>query len=127
MTGVSALQELEAANETLRSLQTQLELVPSPSSPTVRVLLDTKDARIATLEKEIRLLERELLRLEAPVIHRQPSLVTLLPRSAAASYVDLAAAVPYVPQAPQAPLKRQVSFLLNDVKVGKDGSVLGRL
>ncbi|KAJ8975338.1 hypothetical protein NQ317_018923, partial [Molorchus minor] len=55
--------ELQAANETLRTLQNQLELVPSPSSSTVRVLLDTKDARIATLEREIRLLESEVDRL----------------------------------------------------------------
>jgi len=92
---VLVLQELQAANETLRTLQSQLELVPSPSSSTIKVLLDTKDARIATLEREIRLLEREIERVT-------PSLMAEPPR-------------------------RQVSFLLNDVQVGKDGSVIGRL
>lgn len=98
-----SVQELRAANDTLRSLQSQLELVPSPSSSTVRVLLDTKDARIATLEREVDLLERE--------VHR-------LGGGPPPPPLDL-------PQA--APFKRQVSFLLNDVQFGKDGSVLGRL
>lgn len=108
MTASRPVQELRAANETLRTLQTQLELVPSPSSSTVRVLLDTKDARIATLEREVNLLEREVERLGGGAME--------LPLAASASS-DL----------PQAPLKRQVSFLLNDVQIGKDGSVLGRL
>lgn len=93
---VLVLQELQAANETLRTLQAQLELVPSPSSSTIKVLLDTKDARIATLEREVHLLEQEVDRL-AP-----PSLM-------------------------EPPVRRQVSFLLNDVQIGKDGSVIGRL
>lgn len=93
------------ANDTLRTLQSQLELVPSPSSSTVRVLLDTKDARIATLEREVDLLEREVERLGGG----PPTPLALLdfPHSM--------------------PLKRQVSFLLNDVQIGKDGSVLSRL
>lgn len=98
------MQELQAANETLRTLQTQLELVPSPSSSTVRVLLDTKDARIATLEREVRLLEGEVERLGGNV---------------------MPIATPTPP--PATPFKRQVSFLLNDVQIGKDGSVIGRL
>lgn len=100
-----SVQELQAANETLRALQNQLELVASPSSSTVRVLLDTKDARIATLEREVRLLESEVERLGGgavpPAQHDPPP-----------------AALPF---------KRQVSFLLNDVQIGKDGSVIGRL
>nr|CAI5831357.1 unnamed protein product [Callosobruchus analis] len=65
MQAMAQKQELQAANETLRTLQTQLELVPSPSNSTMRVLLDTKDARIATLEREVRLLEGEVDRLSA--------------------------------------------------------------
>lgn len=102
-----SVQELQAANETLRTLQTQLELVPSPSSSTVRVLLDTKDARIATLEREVRLLEGEVERLGGNVM-------------------PIATPTP-PPPAPATPFKRQVSFLLNDVQIGKDGSVIGRL
>lgn len=101
------VQELQAANETLRVLQSQLELVPSPSSSTVRVLLDTKDARIATLEREVSLLESEVERLGGGT---QPP----LPSSTA----DIPQALPF---------KRQVSFLLNDVQIGKDGAVIGRL
>lgn len=80
--------------------------MPSPSSSTVRVLLDTKDARIATLEREVDLLEREVERLGGG---RPPPPTAPLE-------------APHV-----APFKRQVSFLLNDVQIGKDGSVLGRL
>lgn len=99
-----SVQELRAANETLKTLQSQLELVPSPSSSTVRILMDTKNARIATLEREVALLERE--------VHRLGGGPPPLP----------------LPDATQAtPLKRQVSFLLNDVQIGKDGSVIGRL
>lgn len=118
------MQELRAADETLRTLQVQLELVPSPSSSTVKVLLDTKDARIATLEREVQVLEREVERLGGgpPVLQPQPSLASLLPRSAAASYVDLHTTI-----ATPTPIKRQVSFLLNDVQVGKDDTILGRL
>lgn len=111
------MQELQAANETLRTLQNQLELVPSPSSSTLNVLLDTKDARIATLEREVRLLEGEVERLggggggggtQPPPM--APVVVTAEPTFA-------------LPM----PLKRQVSFLLNNVQIGKDGSVIGRL
>lgn len=107
--GVTAasVQELQVANETLRVLQSQLELVPSPSSSTVRVLLDTKDARIATLEREVILLESEVERLGGGIHPSLPS-----------STVDFPQALPF---------KRQVSFLLNDVQIGKDGAVLGRL
>lgn len=106
------MQELQAANETLRTLQNQLELVPSPSSSTLNVLLDTKDARIATLEREVRLLEGEVERLGGGT-QPPPSLATVL---AAESTLAL-----------PMPLKRQVSFLLNNVQIGKDGSVIGRL
>ncbi|KAK9891116.1 hypothetical protein WA026_013435, partial [Henosepilachna vigintioctopunctata] len=101
--------ELQAANETLKTLQTQLELVPSPSSSTVRVLLDTKDARIATLEREVNLLESEVRRLGGGT---DPAPTLSLSQSE-------------FPHA--APFKRQVSFLLNDVQIGKDGVILGRL
>lgn len=107
------MQELQAANETLRTLQNQLELVPSPSSSTLNVLLDTKDARIATLEREVRLLEGEVERLGGGGGTQPPSLVTVV------------TAEPTM--AAQMPLKRQVSFLLNNVQIGKDGSVIGRL
>lgn len=105
------MQELQAANETLRTLQNQLELVPSPSSSTLNVLLDTKDARIATLEREVRLLECEVERLGGG---------TLPPPMAPITMGESALALPM-------PLKRQVSFLLNNVQIGKDGSVIGRL
>lgn len=100
------MQELQAANETLRTLQSQLELVPSPSSSTLHLLLDTKNARISTLEREVRLLEREVERLGGGTLHQQ------------ASFGESSVALPF---------KRQVSFLLNDVQIGKDGSVIGRL
>lgn len=103
------VQELQAANETLRVLQSQLELVPSPSSSTVKVLLDTKDARIATLEREVALLETEVDRLGGGT--QPPALLF-------SSTADIPQALPF---------KRQVSFLLNDVQIGKDGAVIGRL
>lgn len=149
------VQELRAANETLRTLQKQLELVPSPSSSTVRVLLDTKDARIATLEREVTLLEREVERLgighqmmmmleyplatpapasSLPQLHQLPH-HQLLP--AATSTTDLhllptatgtlGTAAFTAASTSTVPLKRQVSFLLNDVQIGKDGTVIGRL
>lgn len=95
-----SVQELRAANETLKTLQSQLELVPSPSSSTMRILMDTKNARIATLEREVTLLEREVERLGGGQL----------------------------PQTTPS-LKRQVSFLLNDVRIGKDGNIIiaGRL
>lgn len=89
------MQELRVANETLRSLQSQLELVPSPSSSTINLLLDTKDARIATLERQVNLLEREVRRLGGA---SPEGLLT--------------------PDVLQVPPKRQVSFLLNNVHVG---------
>lgn len=100
------VQELRAANETLKALQSQLELVPSPSSSTVRILMDTKNARIATLEREVALLEREVERLGGGSLPPPP---------------------PPMETPLMAPLKRQVSFLLNDVQIGKDGNVIGRL
>lgn len=109
--GFLSVQELQAANETLRTLQNQLELVPSPSSSTLNVLLDTKDARIATLEREVRLLEGEVERLGGGT--QPPSLAAVLT-------AEPTLALPM-------PLKRQVSFLLNNVQIGKDGSVIGRL
>lgn len=171
---LSCVQELRAANETLLSLQKQLELVPSPSSSTIKVLLDTKDARIATLEREVDLLERELERAESqsalamaaattyhypptylplstgfqsypsaitPTISQMvqpilpqpaplrthPSLPSLLhPTTPTHLEAALPSATTQQPR-PTTPLKRQVSFLLNDVQVGKDGTVIGRL
>lgn len=102
------MQELRAANETLRSLQSQLELVPSPSSSTIHLLLDTKDARIATLERQLGLLENEVKRLGGgsppPLLVPPPSLL-----------------VESVTHA--VPVKRQVSFLLNNVHVGTGRSL----
>lgn len=99
LTLVLLVKELKATNETLKSLQTQLELayastassgapvagglssgtgsmntgtilggsvaVPGgvPGSTTLTAILETKDARIQTLEKEIGLLEAELQRI----------------------------------------------------------------
>lgn len=63
------IQELKATNETLRALQMQLEKAfhsqssGGPSNSTLTAILETKDARIATLEKEVSLLEHELDRL----------------------------------------------------------------
>ena len=68
-----APQELKATNEALRALQLQLEKayhtsnltqpVPAPPNSTLTAILETKDARIATLEKEVALLEQELDRI----------------------------------------------------------------
>ncbi|KAG8317700.1 ethionine resistance protein [Homalodisca vitripennis] len=61
--------ELKATNETLRALQTQLEKafqnqnLGGPTNSTLTAILETKDARIATLEREVKLLEQELDRL----------------------------------------------------------------
>lgn len=63
------IQELKATNETLRALQLQLEKAfqnqnfGGPTNSTLTAILETKDARIATLEKEVNLLEQELDRL----------------------------------------------------------------
>jgi hypothetical protein len=62
------IQELKATNETLRALQVQLEKAytqnsSGPSNSTLTAILETKDARIATLEKEVALLEQELDRI----------------------------------------------------------------
>ncbi|XP_043474487.1 ELKS/Rab6-interacting/CAST family member 1-like isoform X2 [Leptopilina heterotoma] len=100
MQSMAQKQELKATNETLKSLQTQLELayattassgtavtgsggsigsmgsgtillggsvaVPGgvPGSTTLTAILETKDARIQTLEKEVLLLECELQRIK---------------------------------------------------------------
>lgn len=64
-----SIQELKATNETLRALQLQLEKAfqnqnsGGPTNSTLTAILETKDARIATLEKEVKLLEQELDRL----------------------------------------------------------------
>lgn len=116
------MQELRAANETLRTLQSQLELVPSPSSSTIKVLMDTKDARISMLERTVNLLEREVERLSVGVGGGSGG-------GGGLAGAPLAPTTPV--ETPQvlvaAPFRRQVSFLLNDVQIGKDGTVLGRL
>lgn len=66
---------------------------------TLTAVLETKEARIATLERQVALLETEL---GAPP-----------PPSLAPSHASL--------YQPVEPFKRQVSFLLNDVRVMKDG------
>lgn len=60
------IQELKATNDTLRALQMQLEKAfhiqnsGGQTNSTLTAILETKDARIATLEKEVKLLEHEL-------------------------------------------------------------------
>ncbi|KAI5644674.1 RIM-binding protein of the cytomatrix active zone domain-containing protein [Phthorimaea operculella] len=71
---------------------------------TLTAVLETKEARIATLERQVALLEGELAALVSP----------LPPPSLAPSHTSL-----YDKCEP--PFKRQVSFLLNDVRVMKDG------
>lgn len=62
-------QELKATNEALRALQLQLEKAyhtqqaSAPPNSTLTAILETKDARITTLEKEVALLEQELDRI----------------------------------------------------------------
>lgn len=181
--GCGVAQELRATNETLRTLQMQLEKAihtPSPSSSTYKAIMETKDARISNLEREVALLERELQRRALPLPLRATSLTgdsalsgsaaALLlgsPATAATAAAALMAAVPpppapaslpglqlapplppplpTIPPLPSLPLslpqpftvltpvpmshkhdtsfKRQVSFLLNNVQVRKDGKV----
>lgn len=66
-------------------------------------MLETKEARIATLERQVALLESELAALGSPP-----------PPSLAPSHASLYDKI-------EPPFKRQVSFLLNDVRVMKDG------
>lgn len=103
-------QELKATADTLRALQTQLEralaaagLPGGSAGATLTAVLETKEARIATLERQVALLESELAALVSPP-----------PPSLAPSHTSL-----YDKAEP--PFKRQVSFLLNDVRVMKDG------
>jgi len=62
-------QDLKATNDNLKALQMELEKayqtqnVGVSSSGTLTAILETKDARIATLEKEVGLLEQELDRM----------------------------------------------------------------
>lgn len=103
-------QELKATADTLRALQVQLEralaaagLPGGSAGATLTAVLETKEARIATLERQVALLESELAALVSPP-----------PPSLAPSHASL-----YDKADP--PFKRQVSFLLNDVRVMKDG------
>lgn len=103
-------QELKATADTLRALQAQLEralaaagLPGGSAGATLTAVLETKEARIATLERQVALLESELAALVSPP-----------PPSLAPSHASL-----YDKAEP--PFKRQVSFLLNDVRVMKDG------
>jgi len=65
----STKQDLKATNDNLKALQMELEKayqtqnVGVASSGTLTAILETKDARIATLEKEVGLLEQELDRM----------------------------------------------------------------
>lgn len=104
-------QELKATADTLRALQVQLEralaaagLPGGSAGATLTAVLETKEARIATLERQVALLEGELAAYGSPP-----------PPSLAPSHASL-----YDKAEP--PFKRQVSFLLNDVQVLKDGT-----
>lgn len=65
----STTQDLKATNDNLKALQMELEKAYQTqgagvaSSGTLTAILETKDARIATLEKEVGLLEQELDRM----------------------------------------------------------------
>ncbi|KAJ0171907.1 hypothetical protein K1T71_012670 [Dendrolimus kikuchii] len=105
-------QELKATADTLRALQVQLEralaaagLPGGSAGATLTAVLETKEARIATLERQVALLESELAALVSPP-----------PPSLAPSHTSL-----YDKGFSEPPFKRQVSFLLNDVRVMKDG------
>lgn len=107
------VQELKATADTLRALQAQLEralaaagLPGGSAGATLTAVLETKEARIATLERQVALLESELAALGSPP-----------PPSLAISHASL-----YDKADP--PFKRQVSFLLNDVRITKDGRVV---
>lgn len=106
-------QELKATADTLRALQAQLEralaaagLPGGSAGATLTAVLETKEARIATLERQVALLESELAALGSPP-----------PPSLAPSHCSL-----YDKADP--PFKRQVSFLLNDVRITKDGRMV---
>lgn len=66
---LSTTQDLKATNDNLKALQMELEKayqtqnVGVASGGTLTAILETKDARIATLEKEVGLLEQELDRM----------------------------------------------------------------
>lgn len=66
---IQTTQDLKATNDNLKALQMELEKayqtqnVGVSSSGTLTAILETKDARIATLEKEVGLLEQELDRM----------------------------------------------------------------
>lgn len=103
---------MKATADTLRALQAQLEralaaagLPGGSAGATLTAVLETKEARIATLERQVALLESELAALGSPP-----------PPSYAPSHASLYDKV-------DPPFKRQVSFLLNDVRVMKDGSL----
>jgi len=94
--------ELKSTNEALRALQLQLEkayqsnlqsTILNPPNSTLTAILETKDARIATLEKEVALLEQELDRI------RECGLFGISPP--ALDFMDL----------PKTDYKRQVSQL----------------
>lgn len=131
-------QELRATNETLRTLQMQLEKAihtPSPSSSTYKAIMETKDARIANLEKEVALLERELQRTivrdsgSALLLGSPAPLVLAAPTDAIGApppplSLPLQPVMPVLPpQKHDTSFKRQVSFLLNNVQIRKDGKV----
>ncbi|CAH2242252.1 jg25185 [Pararge aegeria aegeria] len=110
MQAMAQKQELKATADTLRALQVQLEralaaagLPGGSAGATLTAVLETKEARIATLERQVALLEGELAALGSPP-----------PPSLAPSHASL-----YDKADP--PFKRQVSFLLNDVRITKDG------
>lgn len=124
-------QELRATNETLRTLQMQLEKAihtPSPSSSTYKAIMETKDARIATLEREVALLEREMQR---AIVRESGSALFLAGSPLVPFHTDALGAPPLpLPPASLPPppkhdtsFKRQVSFLLNNVQIRKDGKV----
>lgn len=104
-------QELKATNETLKTLQKQLERALhgqtlqqlGPGTSTVTAILETKDARIANLEREVALLEAELP--ARPSSSPLPSDPLLLYSKIDPSF------------------KRQVSFLFDNVQVKKDGQM----
>ncbi|KPJ18585.1 ERC protein 2, partial [Papilio machaon] len=116
MQAMAQKQELKATADTLRALQAQLEralaaagLPGGSAGATLTAVLETKEARIATLERQVALLESELAALASP----PPPALALALAPSHASLFDKA----------DPPFKRQVSFLLNDVRVTKDGRV----
>lgn len=122
-------QELRATNETLRTLQMQLEKAihtPSPSSSTYKAIMETKDARIATLEKEVALLEREIhrsFRDSGSALFVGSPLVPVAMDATGAPPLPLPPAPIPPPPKHDTSFKRQVSFLLNNVQIRKDGKV----